>query len=72
MDDEQSAAEMADKFYEKLEKFSKKISESFKNDVLPEMKKTARENPVPAILGAFVAGVLVALFVSSGGRRGGQ
>ena len=60
------AEEYLNEFYERLEKFAKSTNESFKKEILPEIEKKAKENPLMSMFLSFLAGVLVCIFI---GRR---
>ena len=60
------AEEYLNEFYERMEKFAKSTNESFKKEILPEIEKKAKENPLMSMFLSFLAGVLVCIFI---GRR---
>lgn len=62
----EQAKEYFNEFYEKLERFAKTTNTSFKNEILPEIEKKAKQNPLLSVFISFCAGILVSFLI---GRR---
>lgn len=64
-------SEIIDGIYDKLENIIKNLNNSFKEDLVPEIEKKARQNPFLSILTAFLAGMITCFIMYPRGPKHG-